>query len=70
MHSHQGQNKLYYINHQSINQTIGISDNMIQHPRIKHGPSLVNYTNPENEKINKEKVLAQQLAILIKGSNR
>jgi hypothetical protein len=36
MHSHQGQYILYYINHQSINpltsinQTIGINDNMIQ----------------------------------------
>jgi hypothetical protein len=36
MNSHQGQYILYYINHQSINpltsinQTIGINDNMIQ----------------------------------------
>ena len=36
MHSHQGKYILYYINHQSINplksinQTIGINDNMIQ----------------------------------------
>jgi hypothetical protein len=41
MHSHQGQYILYYINHQSINpltsinQTIGIIDNMIQQDILK-----------------------------------
>jgi hypothetical protein len=40
MHSHQGQYILYYINHQSINpltsinQTIGINDNMIQQEKL------------------------------------